>query len=143
MKDYINWAILAPGRIAVKMAEAMNGEAAGGKVRLYAVGSRNLERAKEFADKWNFQKAYGSYEELLADPGVDAVYVANPHAFHMETVLAALNAGKHVLCEKPAGCSRDQLDKMTSLARQKNLFFMAIIPLCCLISCPNKGIWLF
>ena len=124
MKEYINWAILAPGRIAVKMAEAMNGESAGGKVRLYAVGSRNLERAKEFADKWNFQKAYGSYDELLTDPEVDAVYVANPHAFHMKSVLAALNAGKHVLCEKPAGCSRDQLDAMIALARAKNLFFM-------------------
>ena len=102
MKEYINWAILAPGRIAIQMAKAMNGEAAGGKIRLYAVGSRNLERAKEFAAKWNYQKAYGSYEKLLADPEVDAVYIANPHAFHMDSVLAALNAGKHVLCEKPA-----------------------------------------
>ena len=108
MKEYINWAILAPGRIAVKMAEAMNGESAGGKVRLYAVGSRNLERAKEFADKWNFQKAYGSYEELLADPEVDAVYVANPHAFHMKSVLAALNAGKHVLCEIPFTLKKEE-----------------------------------
>nr|AWI67043.1 dehydrogenase [Piromyces sp.] len=126
MKDYVNWAILAPGRIAQKMAAAMNGEAnsAQSKIRLYAVGSRNLERSKEFAAKWNFQKAYGSYEELYTDPEVDAIYIANPHAFHMDCVLAALNAGKHVLCEKPAGCSREQLDKMISLAKSKNLFFM-------------------
>jgi len=126
MKDYINWAILAPGRIAAKMAEAMNGEAKepNSKVRLYAVASRNLERSKQFAAKWNFQKAYGSYDELFNDPEVDAIYVANPHAFHMDSVIRALNAGKHVLCEKPAGCSRDQLDKMTSLAKSKNLFFM-------------------
>ncbi len=131
MKNYVNWAILAPGRIANSMAAAMNGikdgklqTISGEKIRLYAVASRNLERAKDFAAKWNFEKAYGSYEELYNDPDVDAVYIANPHAFHLESALGCLKAGKHVLCEKPAGCSRDQLDKMTSLAREKNLFFM-------------------
>ena len=124
MKSYVNWAILAPGRIANAMAKAMNGEVADGKVRLYAVASRNLERAQEFAKKWNFQKAYGSYEELFADPEVDAIYIANPHAFHFESVMRALQAGKHVLCEKPAGCSREQLDKMIETARQNQLFFM-------------------
>lgn len=124
MKNYVSWAIMAPGRIAAKMAEAMNGEAAGGKIRLHAVASRNVGRAEEFAKKWNFQKAYGSYGELLADPEVDAVYVANPHAFHLESVIACLEAGKHVLCEKPAGCSREQLDRMTALARDRKRFFM-------------------
>ena len=131
MKNYVNWAILAPGRIANSMAAAMNGikdgklpGISGDKIHLYAVASRNLERAKEFADKWHFEKAYGSYQELYNDPDVDAVYIANPHAFHLDSVLGCLNGGKHVLCEKPAGCSRDQLDKMTSLARERNLFFM-------------------
>ncbi len=125
MENYINWAILAPGRIANKMAEAMNGGVSRGtKIKLYAVASRNLERAKDFADKWHFEKAYGTYEELFNDPQVDAIYVANPHAFHHASVLAALKAGKHVLCEKPAGCSRNQLDDMINLAREKNLFFM-------------------
>lgn len=125
MKDYVNWAILAPGRIANSMAAAMNGiKAEGKKINLYAVASRNQQRAKDFAAHWNFQKAYGSYEELFSDPDVDAIYVANPHAFHHESVIAALNAGKHVLCEKPAGCSRNQLDDMIKLAKEKNLFFM-------------------
>ena len=131
MKNYANWAILAPGRIANSMAAAMNGikdgklkTIDGSKIRLNAVASRNLERARDFAKKWNFEKAYGSYEELYKDPDVDAVYIANPHAFHLESALGCLKAGKHVLCEKPAGCSRDQLDKMTSIAREKNLFFM-------------------
>ena len=131
MKNYVNWAILAPGRIANSMAVAMNGikdgkleTIDGNKIRLYAVASRNLERAKDFAAKWNFEKAYGSCEELYNDPDVDAVYIANPHAFHLQSALDCLKAGKHVLCEKPAGCSRDQLDKMTYLAREKNLFFM-------------------
>ena len=124
MENHVNWAILAPGRIANKMAEAMNGEAKDGKVKLYAVASRKLERAQDFAKKWNFEKAYGSYDELFSDPNVDAIYVANPHAFHHDSVMAALKAGKHVLCEKPAGCSRNQLDDMINLAKEKKLFFM-------------------
>ena len=131
MKKTVNWAILAPGRIANKMAAAMNGvknnqlkDFNGSGIRLYAVASRNIERAKEFAQKWHFEKVYGSYQELFSDADVDAIYVANPHAFHKDCVIAALNAGKHVLCEKPAGCSRTQLDEMTALARQEKLFFM-------------------
>lgn len=129
MKDYINWAILAPGIIANSMATAMNGVVASTlpeakKIRLYAVASRNAERSKAFADKYHFEKAYGSYEELFADENVDAIYIANPHAFHYESVVQALNSGKHVLCEKPAGCSREQLDGMIKLAKEKKLFFM-------------------
>lgn len=125
MKDYVNWAILAPGIIAASMAKAMSGSAKTDKrIRLYAVASRDLSRAKEFADKWGFSKAYGSYEELLKDPEVDAVYIANPHAFHCESTLECLKAGKHVLCEKPAGCSMDQLNKMIETAQNKKLFFM-------------------
>ena len=127
MKDYINWAILAPGTIANSMAAAMNSAkkmAGGKKVRTYAVASRNLERAKSFAAQYNFEKAYGSYEELFADPNVDAVYIANPHAFHHDSVIQALNAGKNVLCEKPAGCSIAQLEDMIAAAEKNNLFFM-------------------
>lgn len=122
MKNYVNWAILAPGIIANSMAKAMNGTK--DKVKLYAVASRNVSRAEEFAKQWNFQKFYGSYEELLADPEVDAVYIANPHAFHFDSVMQCLNAGKHVLCEKPAGCNLSQLTQMIETAKSKNLFFM-------------------
>lgn len=118
----MNWAILAPGIIAESMAKAMNG--AGKDVTLYAVASRNLERACDFAKKWGFKKAYGSYEELLKDPEVEAVYVANPHAFHFDSVMQCLNAGKHVLSEKPAGCNLKQLETMINTAKQKGLFFM-------------------
>ncbi|MCQ2592405.1 MAG: Gfo/Idh/MocA family oxidoreductase [Treponema sp.] len=128
MKETVNWAILAPGIIANSMATAMNGAKTlpevGNKVNLYAVASRNLERAKDFAEKWHFEKAYGTYEELFADPEVDAIYIANPHAFHYDSVMKALNAGKHILCEKPAGCSINQLNDMINLAKSKNLFFM-------------------
>lgn len=125
MKNYINWAILAPGIIANSMAKAMQGSAkSDNRIRMYAVGSRDSARAKEFADKWGFEKAYGSYEELLADPEVDAVYISNPHAFHYESTLACLKAGKHVLCEKPAGCNIAQLNEMIETAQKNNCFFM-------------------
>ena len=118
----VNWAILAPGRIAHKMAEAMKNSK--GKINLYAVGSRDPERSKNFAEKWGFEKAYGSYKELLSDPKVDAVYIANPHSFHFESVMDCLEAGKHVLVEKPAACNLDQLKKMIEKAKEKKLFFM-------------------
>ena len=124
MKDYVNWAILAPGRIAAKMAEAMNGAGAKNGIRTYAVASRNIERAQEFAAKWHFQKAFGSYGELFSDPEVDAIYIANPHAFHYDSAMMALESGKHVLCEKPAGCSMRQLSGMLETAVRKQRFFM-------------------
>ena len=118
----VNWSILAPGRIANKMAEAM--KKTKGKINLYAVGSSDIDRAKKFAEKWGFEKAYGSYKELLSDPKVDAVYISNPHSFHFESVMACLDAGKHVLCEKPAACKVEQLNKMIEKAKEKKLFFM-------------------
>ncbi len=125
MKDYVNWAILAPGSIANSMAKAMSETAKKDKrIRLYAVGSRNLSRAKEFADKWGFEKAYGSYEELISDKEVDAVYISNPHAFHYESAIACLKASKNVLCEKPAGCNIEQLEGMIKCAKENKVFFM-------------------
>jgi predicted dehydrogenase len=124
-KNYLNWAILAPGIIANSMAQALSEMAkVDSRIRLFAVASRNLERGQEFAKKWGFQKSYASYQEMLADPEVDVVYVANPHAFHFDSVMQCLEAGKHVLCEKPAGCNLEQLNKMIKKAKEKNLFFM-------------------
>ena len=120
----VNWAILAPGRIANKMAEAMKKSKEKNNINLYAVGSRDLERAKIFAEKWGFEKYYGSYKELLSDPKVDAVYISNPHSFHFDSVIECLEAGKHVLCEKPAACNLNQLNKMIEKAKEKKLFFM-------------------
>ena len=121
MKKVVNWAILAPGRIANKMAEAM--KKTKDKINLYAVGSRNLDRAKQFAEKWGFEKYYGSYKDLLSDPKVDAVYISNPHSFHFESVMSCLEAGKHVLCEKPAACNLDQLNKMIEKSKEKKIIF--------------------
>ena len=120
----VNWAILAPGSIANRMAEAMLKSKDKTKLNLYAVGSRSLERSKEFAEKYGFEKYYGSYKELLADPKVDAVYIANPHAFHFDSIMECFEAGKHVLCEKPAVCNIGQLNKVIEKSKEKKLFFM-------------------
>lgn len=125
MKAFVNWAILAPGIIANSMAAAITGTAKkDNRIKAYAVGSRDFERSKTFAEKWEFEKFYGSYEDLFADPDVDVIYIANPHAFHFDSVMKALDAGKHVLCEKPAGCNISQLEQMIAKAKEKNLFFM-------------------
>lgn len=125
MKNYVNWAIVAPGIIAQSMAKAISESAkTDSRIVPYAVASRDAEKAKAFADKWGFKKVCNSYAELFNDSEVDVVYVANPHAFHFETVMAALEAGKHVLCEKPAGCNLYQLETMMNTAKSKNLFFM-------------------
>jgi len=122
----INWGIIAPGHIANKMAEAMQKSKSqlNLNINLYAVASRDLSKAKEFSEKWNFEKYYGSYEELIKDPKVDVVYIANPHPFHYKSVIDCLEGGKHVLCEKPVACNLRELKEMIAKAEEKKLFFM-------------------
>ncbi|MCW5950728.1 MAG: Gfo/Idh/MocA family oxidoreductase [Propionibacteriaceae bacterium] len=93
----LNWGILAPGGIA---ATFLNSVRESTRQRFVAVGSRSPERAQEFAARHDVPSAYGSYAELVADPEVQAVYVASPHHAHHELALLAIEAGKHVLVEK-------------------------------------------
>lgn len=100
-----------------KMDEAQN----------YAVAARDLARAEAFAERWGFERAYGSYEELLADPEVDLVYVALPHSHHHRWTLAALEAGHHVLCEKAFAVNEAQAREMIDRARAKGLLLAEAI----------------
>ena len=93
----LNWGILAPGGIAELFLKSVRAHT---RQRFVAVGSRSLERARAFADRNEVPRAYGSYAELVADPEVQAVYVASPHSAHHALALAAIEAGKHVLVEK-------------------------------------------
>jgi predicted dehydrogenase len=93
----IRWGVLAPGGIANTFADAV---ATGTRSRVVACGSRSLERAQEFAQRHGVERAHGSYADLVADPDVDAVYVASPHSEHREHAILALRAGKPVLVEK-------------------------------------------
>ena len=107
-----NWGILGPGGIARAFATDLQ-SLAGHSVA--AVGSRTLSNAQEFVSTFG-GKAYGSYEELVADESVDAIYVATPHPAHKENVIAALNAGKPVLCEKPFAVNAQEAQEMVAAA---------------------------
>ena len=121
----IRWGILGPGAIARAFATGLR-EARGAE--LTAVGSRDLARAEAFAAEFGADsgatRAHGSYGDLAADPDVDAVYVASPHAFHADHALLALDAGKHVLCEKPLAANAVQAERMIAAARDAGLALM-------------------
>ena len=119
-----NLAIMGAGAIAQKMGKTAQ---LTDIVNCYAVASRSLERAKETAEQYGFQKACGSYEEMLADPAVDLVYIATPHVFHARQIAMCLEAGKHVLCEKAFTINADQARKVTALAREKGLLLAEAI----------------
>ena len=97
---------------------------ASGAVELVAVASRDLAKAQAFATAWGFGRAYGSYEELLADPTVEAVYIPLPTAMRLEWVVKAGAAGKHVLCDKPCAVSLGELEKMTAAVAASGKQFM-------------------
>lgn len=114
------WGILGPGGIArafAKDLQLLEGHEVG------AVGSRTLSNAQEFAKTFG-GTAYGSYEELVADPTVDAIYVATPHPSHKENVITALNAGKPVLCEKPFAVNAHEAREMVAAAEKNGLALM-------------------
>jgi len=93
----LRWGILGPGGIA----RAFTGDLRTAGLDVVAVGSRRLESAQAFAADFGIPRAHGSYEDLVADPDVDIVYIATPHPLHAANALLALEAGKHVLVEKP------------------------------------------
>ncbi|MCL4249924.1 MAG: Gfo/Idh/MocA family oxidoreductase [Anaerolineae bacterium] len=115
------WGILSTGYIAGMLAEGLS---VVDDAELVAVGSRSQANADAFADRWGAQHRHASYEALAADPDVDVIYVATPHPYHYENTLMCLNAGKHVLVEKPFALNARQAGEMIALARQKGLFLM-------------------
>jgi predicted dehydrogenase len=94
----VRWGILGPGRIASRL---MRDVSQATNFAVVAAGSRSLDRAQEFASTFGIARVHGSYESLLADPEVDAVYIGVPNSLHHPMTMQALAAGKHVLCEKP------------------------------------------
>jgi predicted dehydrogenase len=92
--------------------------------RAVAVGSRSLERAQQFATKHGIDRAYGSYEQLVADPDVDILYIGSPHSEHREHALLAIAAGKHVLIEKPIALSAREARDIADAARAAGVFAM-------------------
>ena len=116
--------ILGAGGIAGEMAETIAGLK---DVDAYAVASRDKEKAEAFAKKWGFEKAYGSYNDMLDDDKVDLVYIAVPHSHHHKWTLEALNAGRNVLCEKSFAANTAQAEEMIKLAEEKKLLLTEAI----------------
>lgn len=112
----LRWGILGAATIA-KVAFAPAIRSATGS-SLQAVASRDVVRARAFADEVGARQAYGSYEELLADPQIDIVYIPLPNAYHRDWTVRALEAGKHVLCEKPMGLSSAEVGAMVETSRR-------------------------
>lgn len=117
----VRWGILGAGGIAHKLADAVSSYT---ESSVLAVGSRNQGKAQAFADEMGIPTAYGSYEELVADPDIDVVYVATPHSHHHEHALLAIEAGKNVLCEKAFTQNAAQAREVVAAARAKGVFLM-------------------
>lgn len=117
MTKTIKWGIIGLGGIAHDFASVFESEQA----ELTAVGSRTLEKAEEFAQEYNVPKAYGSYEDLLADDEIDIIYLATPNSYHAENMKQILKAGKHVLCEKAITMNKQELDEVLAMAEEKGL----------------------
>ena len=117
----MNIGILSTSSIAPRFIAAVREE---GSFTVTALSSRSLEKAEEKAKAWEIPKAYGSHDALLADPDVDIVYISAVNAAHYQWAKAALEAGKHVICEKPCTTTEAQTRELFALAEEKNLFLM-------------------
>ena len=118
----INWGVLGTAGIArgctipgMQQAENCN---------LYAIAGRNMEKAEAYKNEFGFELAYGSYDALLADPKVEAVYIPLPNELHYEWTIKALKAKKHVLCEKPLAPKVDQIQQMFACAKENGVYLM-------------------
>ena len=117
----IRWGIISTGGIASTFASELAQTDSGSAV---AVGSRRAASAEAFGERFGIPNRHDSYEALVADPEVDAVYVGTPHPMHHEDALLALRAGKHVLCEKPFTMNAAEAEELVAEARQRELFLM-------------------
>ena len=117
----IRWGIIGLGKIANKFAQDLLTIE---NTQLYAVASRSQEKANAFASKYKATKAYATYNDLVNDPNIDAVYVATPHVFHKENTMLCLKKGIAVLCEKPFAMNTEEVNEMITCAQENNTLLM-------------------
>ena len=118
--NHLKWGLLAAGSIAKAFAKGLSQTDSG---EVLAVGSRSPEKGKSFADELGIPKHY-SYDDLLADPEIDAVYISTPHPMHAEWAIKAADAGKHILCEKPLTVNYPDAQTVVEAARHNDVFLM-------------------
>lgn len=118
----IKWGVIGTAHIAKKCT--IPGMKMVEDCELYAIAGRSLEKAQSFCKEFGFQKAYGSYDEIIADKDVQAVYIPLPNHLHLEWVKKALNAGKHVICEKPLALTAADAKEMFETAEKNGVFLM-------------------
>ena len=112
--DKLRWGLLSTARINRRIMPAMR---ISNRSQLQGIASRDLERAQQYAAEWEIPQVFGSYEDMLASNQIDAVYIGLPNTLHAEWSIKALQAGKHVLCEKPFAVSLAEVDAMAAAAR--------------------------
>src|SRR3954454_23191899 len=121
MSDRTRWGILSTGSIAATFAEDLRLLP---DAELAAVGSRSPESAERFAARHGAARAHGTWQALVDDPEVDAIYVATPHSAHFDATMLALRAGKATLCEKPFTLAVHESETMVATARDNGVFLM-------------------
>ena len=119
--DAVSWGFLSTANINDKL---LPGAEASPDVELVAVASRDLGRAEAYARERGIERAYGSYEDLLADPKIEAVYISLPNSMHVEWSIQALEAGKHVLCEKPLSRHPEDVERAFDAAEKAGRILM-------------------
>lgn len=116
--EKLRWGLLSTARINSAVIDPLR---TSNRNELVAVASRDLEHAKEYAQKRNIPRAYGSYDALLADPEIDVIYNPLPNSLHAEWTIKAAQAGKHILCEKPMALSVEEVDAMQAAAQKSGV----------------------
>ena len=119
--EIFKWGVFSPGRIAHQFADAIAGIT---EAEIIAVASSSADRAAKFSQQFGIQNSYPSYEELLQQSEVDAIYIASVHSLHAEQIRICLEAGIPVLCEKPITVNSEQLRDLITLASENNVFLM-------------------
>lgn len=115
MNKIINWGLLSTARINRALIKPLR---ASKRTRLLGVASRSLSSAEAYAREWRIPRAYGSYDDLLADPEIDVIYNPLPNHLHAEWTVKALHAGKHVLCEKPFALKLKEVDSIIAASQE-------------------------
>lgn len=120
--EKVNWGVL--GTAGIAKGQTIPGMLKADNCRLYAIAGRKIEKANAFKEEFGFEKAYGSYDEMLADDNVQAVYIPLPNHVHLEWIEKAAKAGKHILCEKPMCMNVEETKKAFKVCKENGVFLM-------------------